>query len=60
MVSRSTEANITTAPQPFQLDSNGDGVINTTATTGSPLEKVTPADNLLRKVFTTTVMVKNY
>ncbi|WP_347986330.1 PilW family protein [Methylomonas sp. AM2-LC] len=57
MVSRSTEANITTEAQPFQLDTNGDGVINTSDT---PLEKVTPTDNQLRKVFTTTVMVKNY
>ena len=58
MVSRSTETGITTEEQVYKLDINGDGYINPAGS--SLLETVTPTDNLLRKVFTTTVMMKNY
>jgi type IV pilus assembly protein PilW len=53
MVSRQDEQGITTAPQQYALDMNGDGDV---ADTG---ETVTPTDRLLRKVFTTTIAVKN-
>jgi type IV pilus assembly protein PilW len=53
MVSRQDEQGITTVPQQYSLDMNGDGDV---ADTG---ETVTPTDQLLRKVFTTTIAVKN-
>ncbi len=53
MVSRQDEQGITTQPQQYSLDMNGDGDV---ADTG---ETVTPSDLLLRKVFTTTIAVKN-
>ena len=53
MVSRQDEQGITTVPQRYTLDMNGDGDV---ADTG---ETVTPTDHLLRKVFTTTIAVKN-
>ncbi len=53
MVSRQDEQGITTEPQKYALDMNGDDDV---ADTG---ETVTPADHLLRKVFTTTIAVKN-
>ncbi|MGY6276212.1 PilW family protein [Methylomonas sp. MgM2] len=53
MVSRQDEQGITTEPQQYSLDMNGDGDV---ADTG---ETVTPNDRLLRKVFTTTIAIKN-
>jgi type IV pilus assembly protein PilW len=53
MVSRQDEQGITTKSQTYTLDMNGDGDV---ADTG---ETVTPTDRLLRKVFTTTIAVKN-
>jgi type IV pilus assembly protein PilW len=53
MVSRSDENGITTQPQQYALDMNGDG---DTADTG---ETPVNADHLLHKVFTTTIAVKN-
>ncbi len=53
MVSRSDENGITTAPQQYKLDMNGDGDVDDAG------ETVTPTDKLLRKVFTTTIAVKN-
>jgi type IV pilus assembly protein PilW len=53
MVSRNDEQGITTQPQQYALDMNGDGDV---ADTG---ETVIPTDHLLRKVFTTTIAVKN-
>ncbi len=52
MVSRQDEG-ITTEPQSYAIDKNGDG---DTADDG---ETVYPDDRLLRKVFTTTIAVKN-
>lgn len=53
MVSRSDENSITSKPQRYALDRNGDGDVADTD------ETVTPTDNLLRKVFTMTIAVKN-
>jgi type IV pilus assembly protein PilW len=53
MVSRSDEKGITSSPQQYALDMNGDGDV---ADAG---ETVVPTDNLLRKVFITTIAVKN-
>lgn len=53
MVSRQDERGITTQPQPYSLDMNGDGDVDDAG------ESVTPTDNLLRKVFTATIAVKN-
>ena len=53
MVSRDDEKGITTEHQQYSLDMNGDGDVTDTG------ETVTPTDNLLRKVFTTTIAVKN-
>ncbi len=53
MVSRQDEQGITTEPHQYSLDMNGDGDITGTG------ETVTPTDLLLRKVFTTTIAVKN-
>jgi type IV pilus assembly protein PilW len=53
MVSRQDEQGITTEPQQYALDMNGDGDVTDTG------ETVTPNDHLLRKVFTTTIAVKN-
>lgn len=53
MVSRQDEDGITTEAQRYTLDMNGDGDVNDTG------ETVTPTDRLLRKVFTTTIAVKN-
>ena len=53
MVSRQDEQGITTQPQQYALDMNGDGDV---ADAG---ETVVPTDRLLRKVFTTTIAVKN-
>jgi type IV pilus assembly protein PilW len=54
MVSRSDENGITTQPQQYALDMNGDG---DTTDTGEAITDNT--DHLLRKVFTTTIAVKN-
>jgi hypothetical protein len=54
MKSRASEAVITTAPQPYAIDKNSDG-----NATNDPGESVVPAGNLLRKVFTTTITIKN-
>lgn len=53
MVSRLDEQGITTQPQRYSLDKNGDGDVSDTG------ETVTPTDTLLRKMFTTTIAVKN-
>ena len=53
MVSRDDEQGITTVPQQYALDMNGDGDVSDTG------ETVTPVDRLLRKVFTTTIAIKN-
>ena len=53
MVSRQDEQGITTEPQQYSLDMNGDGDVDDTG------ETVTPSDRLLRKAFTTTIAVKN-
>lgn len=53
MVSRQDEQGITTRPQKYSLDMNGDGDVTDTG------ETVTPNDRLLRKVFTTTIAIKN-
>jgi len=53
MVSRNNEQGITTEPQQYALDMNGDGDVSDAG------ETVTPTDLLLRKVFTTTIAVKN-
>jgi type IV pilus assembly protein PilW len=53
MVSRQDEQGITTLPQQYVLDRNGDGDVSDTG------ETVMPADHLLRKAFTTTIEVKN-
>jgi type IV pilus assembly protein PilW len=53
MVSRQDEQGITTEPHQYSLDLNGDGDVTGTG------ETVTPTDLLLRKVFTTTIAVKN-
>jgi type IV pilus assembly protein PilW len=52
MVSQSGE-NITTNPQQYVLDRNGDGDVSDAG------ETVAPTDKLLRKVFITTISVKN-
>ena len=53
MVSRSDEGGITASPQQYALDRNGDGDVVDAG------ETVVPTDNLLRKVFTMTIAVKN-
>jgi type IV pilus assembly protein PilW len=53
MVSRADEQGITSQPLTYAIDFNGDG--NTT----DAGESVTPTDSLLRKVFSTTISVKN-
>lgn len=52
MVSRSSEAGITTKAQQYTLDMNGNGTIDAG-------ETFTPTDKLYRKVFTTTIAVEN-
>lgn len=46
---RSADDNLVTQPQPYQFDINGDGVNET----------ITPSDKRLRRVFTTTIAVRN-
>ncbi len=46
---RSVDDNLVVQPQPYQFDANGDGVDET----------VTPTDKRLRRVFTTTVALRN-
>ncbi|TPQ28156.1 hypothetical protein C2U68_05985 [Methylomonas koyamae] len=53
MVSRQDEQGLTSSPQQYAIDTNADGDV---ADTG---ETVTPSDYLLRKVFTTTIAIKN-
>lgn len=53
MVSSSNEQGITTKPQTYAMDINGDGDV---ADSG---ETVTSTDKLLHKVFTTTIAIKN-
>nr|WP_305891387.1 PilW family protein [Methylomonas sp. SURF-1] len=53
MVSRQDEQGITSSPQRYSIDKNGDGDSEDTG------ETVTPTDYLLRKVFTTTIAIKN-
>ncbi len=53
MVSRQDEQGITTEPQTYALDKNGDGDVTDDG------ETITPDDRLLRKVFTTTIAVRN-
>lgn len=53
MVSRQDEQGITTEPHTYALDKNGDGDV------ADADETITPDDRLLRKVFTTTIAVKN-
>ena len=59
MVSRQDEQGVTTEPQRYTLDMNGDGDVADTVTDTGETETVTPSDRLLRKVFTTTIAVKN-
>ncbi|MCC7220470.1 MAG: PilW family protein [Candidatus Contendobacter sp.] len=46
---RSADDNLVVQPQPYQFDVNGDGVNET----------ITPSDKRLRRVFTTTIAVRN-
>ena len=46
---RSADNNLVNAPQPYQFDTNGDGVDET----------ITPTDRRLRRVFTTTITLRN-
>lgn len=59
MVSRQDEQGITTSPQHYSMDMNGDGDVTDTLDDTGETESVTPNDRLLRKVFTTTIAVKN-
>lgn len=49
LLMRSSENNLVQEPQPYQFDANGDGVEET----------VTPNDRFLRRVFTTTIALRN-
>ncbi|WGS87945.1 PilW family protein [Methylomonas sp. UP202] len=53
MVSRQDEQGLTSSPQQYAIDMNGDGDTNDTG------ETITPSDHLLRKVFSTTIAIKN-
>jgi type IV pilus assembly protein PilW len=62
MVSRSNEPGINVTPQPYQLDKNGNGVTTDSGeaitTTSNPVA-LGANDLLLRKVFTTTIALKD-
>jgi type IV pilus assembly protein PilW len=49
LLMRSADNNLVNAPQPYQFDTNGDGVDET----------ITPTDRRLRRVFTTTITLRN-
>lgn len=53
MVSRQDEQGITSSAQQYAIDMNGDGDVSDAG------ETVTPTDRLFRKVFTTTIAIKN-
>ncbi|MBD9355672.1 PilW family protein [Methylomonas albis] len=53
MVSRQDERGITTSAQQYAIDMNGDGDVLDAG------EKITPTDRLFRKVFSTTIAIKN-
>ncbi len=53
MVSSQDEQGITSSPQQYAIDINGDG------DTSDAGETVTPTDRMFRKVFTTTIAIKN-